>query len=487
MRSSIVFLLLLIQAYSFGQNEINWQSKSEVAASTFGNNFPRIEKDGDGNPLVSWSDDSDMFLARWNGTGFTTPVKLNTNGVSVAGPGWMGPDLAAQGDTVYAVYKQTPAVDTLSHIWCVRSFDGGVTFDQAVRVDYIGAKISRFPTVAIDGQGHPVIGFMEYEADLTEPQWVVVRSNDHGSSFTSPVLASRWSSNTAEVCDCCPTKIVAEGSRVALPYRDNNSDIRDIWVGVSDDGGATIPSGMAVDQLNWSVKACPSSGPDAVIVGDYLYTTFMNGANKTRVYYSVSSLTSVSDVNAIPLDHNTPLNLVAQNFPRVDYHDGAMAFVWKQFSNGSNELAIQFTANISNGMNTVQEIVDSKDIEGVDVLVHDGTVWVIWEDEAAGVIRYRKGTYTKVLGMVSAEEPGLNLEVYPNPSSGAWQVSGTVPRGTVSYELLSASGKSIDQGIIELADESFSLSLANGHLESGVYLLRISNGSEFKTVKLMRL
>lgn len=86
--------------------------------------------------------------------------------MTVAGAGWMGPDIAAHGDTVYVVFKQSPEGSDSSHIFCARSFDGGQTFNTPVRVDNIADSLSRFPTVTTDDSGNPIIGFMKFNSSF---------------------------------------------------------------------------------------------------------------------------------------------------------------------------------------------------------------------------------------------------------------------------------------------------------------------------------
>lgn len=477
---STSFSLLFISV--FAQNTITWNAPAEISSSpSFGNNFPRIVVDQSGDPMTTWGDGANLLFTKWNGTSFDAPMQLNPSGVTIASQGWMGPDIASKGDTVYAVYKQTPEVDTSSHIWCVRSFDGGATFSSPVRVEYIGTNISRFPTITVDDQGHPVVGFMEFTPSLGDPQWVVVRSSDFGNTFGSPVQASGWSSGTSEVCDCCPSKIISSGTTVAMPYRDNNSNIRDTWAGVSTDGGNTFPNGMPVDQQNWFIAACPSSGPDGVIIGDTLYTTFMNGASGSALaYYSKSSISAMTGSNAIPLDQTTPTALSQQNYPRVDHHAGSMAFVWKQISNGNQELAIQFTENIGTGMNTMQEIVVMDNIGGVDVAMHDGMLWVIWEDDISGTVKYRSGTYTSY---VSHEEQQLEtLQVYSNPGRINWMIGGSAIHDNATARLVSSTGQLI--GVFN--SEQNTITINNENLSTGVYFAHMNTSGGRRVVKLIK-
>ncbi len=407
MKSSILALLLLYAPFCFSQ--INWDTPMDVSASSsYGNNYPRIVMTGMDTPVVSWSDGDNMFLARWNGSSFDTPQMVNPGSVTTAGQSWMGPDIASKGDTLYAVYKQTPEIQTTSYVWCVSSFDGGATLNTPVRVDFIADSVSRFPTVTVDQNGNPIVAFMKFDAILNEARWVVARSNDMGQSFNIDVKASGWSAPLAEVCDCCPGQIVNDGNNtVAMLYRDNNSNIRDTWVGISTDNGNSFTSGMGVDQQNWVINSCPSSGPDGFIVGDTLFTTYMSSASgNTRVYYNKSSISAGTGSPAIALDQSAA-GLVTQNYPRTDYYGGSAAIVYQQFANGLVELGFEFTENVSAGMNQSQQIVDSDWVSHPDVVLGNGVVFIVWQDDQTGTVKYLRGDVNSTSSIADVQ---LNTE-----------------------------------------------------------------------------
>ena len=74
-----------------------------------------------------------MYAARWNGTGFNTPLTLNPAGISPFVDTWSGAELASSGDTVFAVFSAEPA-GVNGHVYTVRSVDGGLSFADTVRV-----------------------------------------------------------------------------------------------------------------------------------------------------------------------------------------------------------------------------------------------------------------------------------------------------------------------------------------------------------------
>src|SRR5689334_9658293 len=180
---NILFTLLLVHVCVYSQ--ITWMGAgSNLNVSSTGNDHPRVVMNASGNPLVLWGHTNRAMFSRWNGTSFTTPVMLNPMSMTIAEDFWMGPDIASHGDTVYVVFKQTPEADTASHIYIVRSFDGGVNFSTPFRVDWVDDVITRFPAITADDSGNPVVTYMKFDINFMDAQWVVVKSTDYGSTFS---------------------------------------------------------------------------------------------------------------------------------------------------------------------------------------------------------------------------------------------------------------------------------------------------------------
>lgn len=118
MNISHTFLLVMISCTLTSQSQIKWNATKDLAASSFGNNHPRIVLNGDESPVVVWGRDSDASLhsSYWDGNEFAVPTKLNQN-ITVATASWMGPDIASHGDTIYIVMKQTPENNSNSGIF----------------------------------------------------------------------------------------------------------------------------------------------------------------------------------------------------------------------------------------------------------------------------------------------------------------------------------------------------------------------------------
>ena len=470
--SSVIF-----SSSSLAQS-INWQSPIDIASNSSGNNYPRIVADAQGNPLVIWGGSANLMFSRWDVDSFTTPIILNTDGVKIAQATWMGPDIAASGNTVYVVYKQLPEGSPNSHIWCRRSDDGGKSFNEAVRVDYIGDSLSRFAHVAVDNQANPIVAFMKFDDNFNDAHWVVARSSDKGQSFKTEVLAGNWSSATAEACDCCPASITSSDNNLAIVYRDNNNNLRDVWAGFSTDTGNTFDFGADIDKGNWQIFSCPASGPDAIIINDSLYTTFLSGSSGSyRVYLSKTALSDGASTGAIRIKADYA-GISKQNFPRIANSDGRVAMVWQEVASGKSKLELSLTANITQKNSNLIETVADDHVSSGDVYVHQNKLYCVWQDNNSGTVKFRAGDFSQALSIQKLQQQPLNI--YPNPSSNAWNIE--ISNTNSSYELVDTRGQLIKKSELKLGINQ----LNNDKLAAGIYLLKVQTGTTIQTYRLIK-
>ncbi|MBK9269993.1 MAG: T9SS type A sorting domain-containing protein [Saprospiraceae bacterium] len=481
MKYTLTVLFVLSLCMVQAQNEINWNPAIDLANSQFGNAHPRVAIDGSGNAILVWgrmSDQSVMF-SRWTGNNFSTPAKLNPSGLTVASANWMGPEIASKGDTIYIVVKRTPENIHTNRLFLFRSFNGGITFSTPQELAFIADSFSRFPTVAIDQFGNPQIAYMKFNPSFLDSRWVVSKSKDFGLTFESDIKASGWGAS-AEVCDCCPGVLNISDNKSVIVYRDNNKNLRDIWAGISEDESESFTSGVRVDNNNWLVNICPASGPDAVIIGDTLYTVFMSGKNGLyRNYISKASHNFEFATTVNSLTGSIP-GLGQQNFPRISTDGNALAVVWKQNIGNQTQLPILFTKNLSTGFSNNYTLVDSDHITNVDVAMHNGRIYVVWQDDNSGTIKFRSGTYETIN---TEENPSVvnSLKIFPNPNRD---------------EVLFESDEQFDcmvqiyngKGELVLTTQSNS----NGripirHFQNGVYYLTIQSSFGQWAVKILKL
>src|SRR5690606_14149915 len=110
--------------------------------------------DGDIPVVIYGKSGSDnLFISRWNGSGFDAPIPVLPPGTSAYIADWTGPDIASKGDTVIAVFKLNPMES--GNIYSVRSVDGGITFSDTIRVNSDETGNPWLPSMSIDQNGNP--------------------------------------------------------------------------------------------------------------------------------------------------------------------------------------------------------------------------------------------------------------------------------------------------------------------------------------------
>jgi hypothetical protein len=344
-------------------------------------------------------------------------------------------------------------------------------------VDYIADSISRFPTLSTDAQGNPLVAYMKFDPGFDKSRYVVVRSNDFGNSFMPDVKASGHSGGT--VCDCCPACLVSSGNTTAMVYRDNLSNLRDTWIGVSTDGGVTFPDGGAIDNTGWIVNSCPASGPDAVIVGDSIYAVYMSAASgTTKCYFSKASLTTME---------STPSKALSSigNYPRIANSGTAAAIVWPQPAGNATRLALLFSKNISTGFPPAYEAVAPDHVANADVALFNGKIYVVWEDDNSGTVKFRKGTYTPTtaVGAVTAPDP---VRLYPNPASETFltvdlkqQTETAVP-----YSITNMLGQILSTGTANSVQGALHINVSGLH--AGSYTLEMTTGTGLVSIQFIK-
>jgi hypothetical protein len=449
--------------------QVTWSTPVTVSTGgTLGNLHPRVTLNRSGNPMVLWGKtDTKAYFSRWNGTAFTTPMAVGNSGINVMAQSWAGPDIASYGDTVYVTMKRTPETMNMNHMYMTHSYDGGVTFSDTVRIDNIDTSMSRFPIVTTTSTGNPLVAFMKFNTTFGDAKYVVSRSTTYGTSFSADALAS---GTAGDVCDCCPASIISSGSKAIMLFRNNLSNIRDIWAGMSSDGGATFPMNIPVDTTNWMIMSCPSSGPDGFVIGDSIYTVFMSTSTGTALVHL--SRASISGMTA----KHSPITgmfsgLSSQNYPRIANAGNAAAAVWKQNTSSGNSIVYSFTNNISSGLPTytVVPTATGSGMMNADVAMTPGAIHIVWEDDNSGKVMYVKGTYTVPSTAIENVISKERIEVYPNPANDEFTVSLGKINNISSCSLTDNVGRNIDlKPVVANGKATFSLA---GVAKGGYYFV----------------
>lgn len=476
-----ILFVLAVCAGSITNAQIGWGPTIDVATQADGNNHPHIVLNRSGNPVISWGDGSgNLLVSTWTGSSFTAPVQLNSPGMDILEGSNYGPEIAAHGDTVYGVFKQTPV--TSGNVFVARSTDGGLTFGTPVQVDNIGSNLSEYCHVGVDNAGHPLVLFNQFGSNWANPRWSFVRSSDYGMTFTTDTMVNGTGGGGSIVCECCPAAVVpmASDPGVVVAYRNNQSNIRNTWAAVSTDG-VGFTDAMDVDQLNWNLASCPNTGPDITVVGDTVYATYFTAAaGSGRVYYSKSSINPPTGQAAIPVT-GTISGVTNQNYPRLSISGNAGVIVWRQSISGNQTMALAYTPDITQGFpGTYEEVAPDNATIG-DVVMDGADIYVVWRDYIDGTVKYRKGTVGTV-GINDAMAQEVN--VYPNPTSENWWVEVPAGTGKVSLQLYDLEGRLVQS--FETNSNNQRIQIPGIGLADGIYHLQVVGDTFSEVLELVK-
>jgi hypothetical protein len=472
MRTSLLTTLLLLHICCRAQDKqaedkIIWYDPITVTDKTFGYQHPRVALDQNNNPMVLWGDDNGrVFLARWAGKGFAEAVRINPPGKAAFVEPWAGPEITSRGDTVYIVYKETP--EEKNHIHILHSYDGGKHFSIETQVDDSDALISRFPTVAMNPYGHPLVSYMKYDPGYQNPRHVVAKSNDFGETIAGEAVVKNYSGG--KISDCCPATVVESGNATVILFRDDFNGYRNIWAGISKNRAISFDKGMQIDSTNWYSKNCAAEPPHGTIVGDTLYAVFgSGGGDSALIYLSKVSLTT-QGIAYRPLTGKFP-GLTSQTSPRIANSGNATAITWVQSIGINMQVCLHFTNDITTGLPEKYTTVARGVFQSPDVALGGGHIYVVYEDDSSKNIMCRIGRYEETItNKLLAENTTVALERSKN---GKYF---TVTMPDLSYCLMvDATGKEYE---MDVKCKKNSCKINTEELDPGLYVVKMYTKDE---------
>ncbi len=448
-----------------------WAPPIQVAnGSVYDNIRPQVALANGDTPLVIWASTTGGrkgWAAMWNGAAFAAPVQVNPNG-QINAYTVEGPNIAAKGDTAYAVYTTYPASSAKAMLRS--SFDGGLTWSSPAWVDSLGTDIPTFVNVGIMPGGQPVVAYMRQTATYANPRFVMRISQDQGLTWMPEVVASNAAPG-GQVCDCCTGQPYWHDGKLILTFRNNDANLRDMWAAISTDGGMSFGTAVDLDTTDWTLQACPSSGPVSVFVGDSIYTAFMSqgGNGQARIYLGASHLvTGQMGYNWLVSD--TGSAGITQNYPAIAGNGDTIVVAWYQ-NNGTNpEIALRYSFTGAAGLwdHPVQYVTGwaTGAQSFPDMAWHNGKLHLVWQDDATGNVKYICATVGLMAGIGS---PQPSFHIFPNPTTGRFQVTG-LPTSDYAIAIHDAIGRKVYGAQIHGAVR---LELDLGEMPSGAYFLRL--------------
>lgn len=471
-----LFLILIFSFYNWNlYSQIIWGNEVEIGnASNNGIVRPRLALTDDNRAMVIMTriQNGQIYFTQEEIAGnFSTPIPLLPSSMQSYIANWTGPDMDAHGDTIVVVFKALPFEQ--GHIYSIRSIDGGLSFSDTIRVDNHLTYRAWMPSMAMDANGNPLITYMVHDANSSNPRYVYSRSTDGGQTYTNEQEIAAIVSG--EACDCCPAEMVSSGNKQVLLFRNNESNIRDIYGVYSNDNGATFGSGDNIDETNWLINACPASGPHGTFIDSNLYSVYMSSASGTNTVYVSKSI--ANSTLAFQLRQELSTSTHAQNYPRISSENDLMVAAWSESVSNNDEIYTAISLNENLGQFSLSNQQANNNSAGIqtnpDIRVKNGVIHLVYQDLGSQKVIYKKGQ----IGIIGLDESTSIADIiYPNPISVGQEI--ILPEDQIKsiFSLVDMSGKEVH--VFNNSEGKLCIPA----IEKGVYLLH----SE-KSVKTYRL
>jgi hypothetical protein len=486
MKNHLLFVLFVMPALLHSQTYKNWSVIMNVNDdAVFGNLRPRVEAVSDVVPFVIWGKNQNgtVYASSKQTASFSSPMALNPSGLKIFTADWAGPEMASNGSTLYVAFKQVP--ENSGRIYVVKSDDGGLNFSDTVRVS--DDTWTRFPYPAVDPTGKPYVALMEFDSGFFNPHYAVATSNNLGQTFNASVKASGLA--PGEVCDCCPSMMLADASRATLLFRNNDNNLRDIWAAVSSNGGANFATAADIDNNNWMINACPSSGPDGISLGDSLLTVWMSGAGgSSRVNVGTADFLGLNVGLNREITLNPPSGL-NQNFPRIAGIGDTIGMVWQEGYQGRVLIKGIFSVTGVVGLlNNAHDTISDPSLfaqKNPDIAFANGLFHIVWQNSDEGKVSYRELNINAPTGHKPLLSNNSDISIYPNPASGHIKLKVTdSKKQDLAILILDHSGQLVatKQAHIE---NNLSEDLDVSDLKKGLYFLKAKGANTTSTLKFV--
>jgi hypothetical protein len=273
---------------------------------------------------------------------------------------------------------------------------------------------------------------------------------------------------------------VADNGDIYVAFRNNENNLRDIWLARSTDGGENFSSAFDVDATNWTAFVCPTNGPHFDIIDNEVVTVFWSGAgfSGNGVYYSVFD--TESDIAGPTNDLNvSDASSTNQNRPRIAGVTDTLAIVWQENYSSNTEIAMSVSTSGSSGLNTesfrLAELPSAQRFPSIEY--SNGSFHVVYEDSETNTVMYQEVSFS-ALGL--HENPGLEFSMHPNPAQANVEIR-HIENAPLDFQIIDMQGRGVYKGTIRQQSKVIDLQL----LTPGLYQVILSNERSFSAQKLV--
>ncbi len=455
MKNKIIFLFIFfyvgLQAQSLVLSELE-----NINPTVEGNYRPRICL-VDGEPLVLFTENSEdmkIFIQKKKQGQWLGEQCISPEGVDFQVGSRLGPAISSLGEIVYVAYIVESSPRKIAF---QKSTDGGLTFSIFESAYELGENHAEGIDLMVLPDGNPVIAFIHYGPQWSNAAQVVVRSYDHGISFTDLISIDN------SPCECCtPSLVGGNGAFYGVSYRDNTSDLRVFKTRISSINGADFSTSVLTDPTAWELAVCPASSSDGYLIGDTLYNTWMSSPyGLSQVYMSKTNIFGDEILDWSEVDYSDSYG--SQNHPQIVGDDLLQVLAWEEYRETKKDI---FGMIFQNGQSQPSFSLTQGDVlshkEGVDLAydANTGIYHMVYRNMSQSSVMYRS-IESSLLDIDSPSSRPTFL--YPNPTQNNLYYHSDI-ENILDYKIYNSLGITVQKG-----QSSGDISIQ--YLRSGNYLI----------------
>jgi len=373
-------------------------------------------------------------------------------------------------------------------IWYIRSTDDGVTWSNPIAVSDDSSKyLQDFPAVACDSSGNTYISWIDSRDKgrglSTTDQLYMTKSTDNGMTWSSPRQVNVMPGNMGGTCECCKQDIQAgRNGVVAITFRTNIMNRRDIFAARSTDFGETFSEVIPIQAQQWKINSCPATGPNGHLTSDGdLHVTWRDSRNvigKAHIYYDVLPIGQTETLYKLSNNMRIDATESSPNYPDVSVFNGYTAISYET----ATDMATYVLINGSPAPITFSPLAGSGNKKFMAAeFASDGTRYFTWEsdDYATNDIVFMKDTMELPMQNIRENERESGL-VTPNPVVSGSVITITGNFSVEHYSLIDMLGRIVYEGKLQSAGEQYNAIIPK--LSAGQYILHLGNGKTYPII-----
>ncbi|MEE9553171.1 MAG: sialidase family protein [candidate division Zixibacteria bacterium] len=351
-----------------------------------------------GNVIAVWADrrffndDYDIFIRSSSDGGmtFTEEIKINDLDGYVRSNAQqkIGIEQNTLGDLVFNWADARNGFNNVDIYGRIRYSNGN--FSDAVRLnDDLTETFQGLSRLSRIGQSNTMLAaWLDYRECPPCPEVSATRSLDGGLSWSANIRADIQGED-AIPCECCRPWIAGGiDDRVLVAFRNNISDIRDIYVARANDDFTEFSPPVRASFGDWELPGCPFTGP--ILFQHSTGIWIAASADGRNELYRIYISRSIDDGSSFQDEMIVDATGYGQNYPfLLELPDGSLIIAYqKSFPDyGGTKIMGSISEDVGLTWGAPFEISDSEMSFKSNVrLAHDGQdkLFAVWVDDRRG-------------------------------------------------------------------------------------------------------